>query len=73
MKKILYIIDHDIRQLGGSQLSTITIINEMIKSNNEPALLMVTNSNMQNEEIFDNKCKIYSMGERNGISRIRYS
>ena len=73
MKKILYIIDHDIRQLGGSQLSTKTIINEMLKSGNKVALLMETdNEEPLNNFFINNECKVYRIKERKQISKIKY-
>ncbi len=71
--KILYLIDHDIDGIGGSQKSTKTIINEMIKSNHEVALFMETDSISNYEGFFINdSCRVYRIKERHKKNRLLY-
>ena len=75
MEKILYLIDHHIDTIGGSQKSTKTIIFEMIKEKNEVGLFM---SDGNKKEPIKNcslseKCYLYAMPERNKKTKIGYT
>ena len=76
MKKILYLLDNHIDSIGGSQKSTKTIIEQMLKLNYKIGVFM-TDSNISNKKeecSLYNKCDIYIVKERcDKSTRIKYT